>query len=156
VTTSAALLDQVDARSKDEGQSGWRARQPLAHCILRSSQKTLDSSPVKAHPSAPPVAAVLQAPVAERPGRALALSRGEAEMLQYLRNSPGVFSPETVDVMAGALDEAWQLFKTSGAQIDGQAEVVRTALAQHIVDMVKQGERDRQRLIEGALLRLKL
>jgi len=77
-------------------------------------------------------------------------------MLQYLRNSPGVFSPETVDVMAGALDEAWQLFKTSGAQIDGQAEVARTALAQHIIDMVKQGERDRQRLIEGALLRLKL
>jgi hypothetical protein len=77
-------------------------------------------------------------------------------MLQYLRNSPGVFSPETVDVMASALDEAWEVFKTGGAQIDGQAEVVRTALAQHIVDMVKQGERDRQRLIEGALLRLRL
>ena len=77
-------------------------------------------------------------------------------MLHYLRNSPGVFSPETVDVMAGALDEAWELFKTGGAQIDGQAEVARTALAQYIIDMVKQGERDRQRLIEGALLRLKL
>ena len=77
-------------------------------------------------------------------------------MLHYLRNSPGVFSPETVDVMAGALDEAWELFKTGGAQIDGQAEVARTALAKHIVDMVKQGERDRQRLTEGALLRLRL
>src|SRR5437588_9371734 len=83
-------------------------------------------------------------------------SRGKAEMLQYLRNSPGVFSPETVDVMAGALDEAWELFKSGWAQIDDQAEVARTALAKHIVDMVKQGERDRQRLIEGALLRLKL
>jgi hypothetical protein len=77
-------------------------------------------------------------------------------MLQYLRSSPAVFSPETVDVMAGPLDEAWEFFKIGGAQIDGQAEVARTALAQHIVDRVKQGERDRQRLIEGALLRLKL
>jgi len=58
--------------------------------------------------------------------------------------------------MAGALDEAWELFKTGEAQIDGQTQAARTALAQHIIDMVKQGERDRERLIEGALLRLKL
>jgi hypothetical protein len=123
---------------------------------LRISQNTLDSQLVKAHPWVPSAAAVLQASVAERPVVLSPYGQGEARMLQYLRNSPGVFSPETVDVMASALDQAWELFKTSGPHIDGQAEVARTALAEHIIDMVKQGERDRQRLIEGALLRLKL
>jgi hypothetical protein len=32
----------------------------------------------------------------------------------------------------------------------------RTALAKHIVDMARQGERDSQRLVEGALVRLRL
>ena len=51
--------------------------------------------------------------------------------------------------MIRALDEAWERFQGTGVQL---------ALAKQIVDMARQGERDRQRLmlIEGALFRLKL
>jgi hypothetical protein len=38
--------------------------------------------------------------------------------------------------------------------LHGQAGAARTALAKHIVEMAREGERDRQFLIEGALLRL--
>jgi hypothetical protein len=41
-------------------------------------------------------------------------------------------------------------------KVDGHAEGARNALAKHIVDLAKQGERDSQRLIEGALARLRL
>jgi hypothetical protein len=40
--------------------------------------------------------------------------------------------------------------------MNGSADHARTLVAQHIVAMAKQGERDRQRLIEGALARLGL
>jgi hypothetical protein len=78
-------------------------------------------------------------------------------MLRYLSENPEYFDPETLDVMIRALDEAWERFQSSGVRLDSsQAGAARTALAKHIVDMARQGERDRERLIEGALLRLKL
>ena len=55
--------------------------------------------------------------------------------------------------MIRALDEAWERAQASGARLSRAA---RNVLAKQIVDMAKQGERDRQRLVEGALLRLKL
>ena len=36
------------------------------------------------------------------------------------------------------------------------ADAIRTILAKHIIAMAEEGERDRQRLIQGALARLKL
>jgi hypothetical protein len=76
-------------------------------------------------------------------------------MLRYLSEQPAYFDPETLDVMIQAMDEAWEHFQDSGVQPNHLA-AARTALAKAIVDMARQGERDRQRLIEGALLRLKL
>jgi hypothetical protein len=81
---------------------------------------------------------------------------GEREMLRYLSEYPEYFDPETLDVMIRALDEAWERAQGSGFQLDRQAGAARTALAKHIVDMARQGERDSQRLVEGALVRLKL
>ena len=77
-------------------------------------------------------------------------------MIRYLSQNPEAFDPETIDIMIRALDDAWERVQAGGTRLDGQAGAARTVLAKHIVDMVKQGERDRQRLIEGALLRLKL
>ena len=77
-------------------------------------------------------------------------------MIRYLSENPEYFDPETIDVMIRALDEAWERFQGTGIRLDGQAGAARTALAKQIVDMARQGERDRERLIEGALIRLKL
>jgi len=77
-------------------------------------------------------------------------------MIRYLSENPEYFEPETIDVMIRALDEAWERFQGNGGRLDGLSGAARTALAKHIVDMTRQGERDRQRLVEGALLRLKL
>jgi hypothetical protein len=78
-------------------------------------------------------------------------------MLKYLHDHPAhaAFDPDTINILSGALDDAWQRVQVSGARFDGQADVARTILAKHIVEMAIQGERDRQRLIEGALLRLR-
>jgi hypothetical protein len=77
-------------------------------------------------------------------------------MIRYLSENPEYFDPETLDVMIRALDEAWERAQANGPLLDGQAGAARTVLAKQIVDMARQGERDRQQLIEGALLRLKL
>src|SRR6266566_5183070 len=70
-------------------------------------------------------------------------------MIRYLSENPE-FDPETIDVMIHALDEAWERVEHSGAGLDGQTKAARNGLAQQIVDMARQGERDRQRLIDGA------
>jgi hypothetical protein len=74
-------------------------------------------------------------------------------MLRYLSENPEFFDPQTIEVMSGALDEAWERVRRSGARLDSQDRAARNALAKHIVDLAREGERDRQHLIEGALLR---
>jgi len=64
------------------------------------------------------------------------------------------FDPETLDILGGALDEAWQRVKHD--HLNGSAYAARTVLAQHIFAMAKKGERDPQLLINGALMRLTL
>jgi hypothetical protein len=79
-------------------------------------------------------------------------------MRQYLKDHPAAFDPETISILSGALDDAWQVVKANKVafKIDGHADGARQAIAKHLVDVARQGERDRQRLIEGALTRLKL
>jgi hypothetical protein len=73
-----------------------------------------------------------------------------------LNEQPGAsFSPETLQVLAGALDDAW-LWVDAGAYLKGSADTARTVLAKHIVAMATQGEGNRQRLTDGALRRLSL
>jgi hypothetical protein len=66
------------------------------------------------------------------------------------------FDPETVKLLTDALDEAWNRVQGGDARFNGQEEEARAALAKHIFDMAKQGERDRQGLVDAALLRFKL
>ena len=77
-------------------------------------------------------------------------------MKQYLQDHPAVFDPDTLDILHEALEDAWEQAQASGARLNGHAEAARMVLAKHIVDMAKQGERDRKRLVAGALARFKL
>jgi len=79
-------------------------------------------------------------------------------MLRFLRDHPAAFDPETIDVLSDALDQAWRQVEADKDtyKIDGHAQDARNVLARSIVDMAKQGERDPQRLISGALAQLRL
>jgi hypothetical protein len=65
------------------------------------------------------------------------------------------FNPETLHILGSALDDAWKRLEVR-VHLNGSGDAVRTMLAKNIIAMAQQGERDRQRLIEGALSRLKL
>ena len=65
------------------------------------------------------------------------------------------FNPETIRILSDALDDAWRRLE-AGARLNGSADAARAALAKYIITMANRGERDRQRLTEGALQRLRL
>jgi hypothetical protein len=73
--------------------------------------------------------------------------------MAYIRDTEE-FDPETLDILGEALNEAWRRVKHN--HLNGSAFGAQTVLAQHIYVMAKQGERDPQRLIDGALRRLSL
>jgi hypothetical protein len=77
-------------------------------------------------------------------------------MLVYLTKHPEAFDPETIAILVEALDSAWATIAASGARLDGRDEDARNAVARYIVDLALQGERNRQRLIDGALIRFRL
>jgi hypothetical protein len=64
------------------------------------------------------------------------------------------FDPETLRILGEALDKAWRQVKLN--HVNGRAYGARTVLAQHIFALAKQGERDPQTLVTGALMRLTL
>jgi hypothetical protein len=63
----------------------------------------------------------------------------------------------TIQTLCGALDMAWQTVEIDKAafKVDGAAHA-REVLAKQIVELAKLGERDPQRLANGALARFKL
>jgi hypothetical protein len=66
------------------------------------------------------------------------------------------FDYETTRLLTTAFEEAWSIMNTTGGPLvaDGQSSLTRTILAQHIIDMAMQGERDLDRLVDSALERL--
>jgi hypothetical protein len=63
------------------------------------------------------------------------------------------FDPATCDAMGLAFETAWQKLLVSGAHLasSAYAEATREALAMHIIDLAKQGERDVNRLRDDAV-----
>jgi hypothetical protein len=63
------------------------------------------------------------------------------------------FDPETVSVLAAAFDAAWDSLQRSGSALaaDSEAALTRELLAERIIELARRGERDPQRLVEGAL-----
>jgi hypothetical protein len=76
-------------------------------------------------------------------------------MINFSQPGGEAFSPEIILIMGDALDNAWVRLR-AGAPLSGSADAARTVLAKHIIDITKQGERDPQRLTQGALARLTL
>jgi hypothetical protein len=68
----------------------------------------------------------------------------------------GVFDPESVQILTDAFDDAWAKLQANKAPYadDDYALTGRTILAKYIISAAKMGERDRQRLAEGALLHI--
>jgi hypothetical protein len=75
-------------------------------------------------------------------------------MYGYLKEHVGAFGPHEIRTLVAALDKAWESIQASGATFTtgAHAESARAILAKHIIDAAKQGERDQQRLRDGALL----
>jgi hypothetical protein len=64
-----------------------------------------------------------------------------------------VFGPEIVQLMSGALDDAWQSLRDADATLadDTKRANAREILARRIIELTTEGERDRRRLRDGAL-----
>jgi hypothetical protein len=79
-------------------------------------------------------------------------------MIRYLKDNPvPAFDPDTVQILSGALDIAWQTIEIDdkpALKVDGNAARAREVLAKQIVDLAKLG--GPQRLADGALARFKL
>ena len=74
--------------------------------------------------------------------------------MTHVSEQSTTFNPETLHILGSALDDVWQRLEVR-VHLNGSGDAIRTILAKHIIAMAEQGERDRQRLIEGALARLK-
>jgi hypothetical protein len=68
------------------------------------------------------------------------------------------FDPEMTDILASAFDIAWERIKNSASPLaSGEAvAATRETLAKNIIAAAHEGERDKNRLIEGALSHLTL
>jgi hypothetical protein len=66
----------------------------------------------------------------------------------------GVFDPETIHILVGAFDAAWEAVQTSGAPVASERyiEFVRQILAKNIIENAKHGERNQHLLTQSALL----
>ena len=62
------------------------------------------------------------------------------------------FDSETLHILGNAMDQAWRRVKFN--QLNGRACGAHTILASHIFAMARKGQRNPQRLIDGALMRL--
>jgi hypothetical protein len=63
------------------------------------------------------------------------------------------FDPETIAVLAAALEEAWDRLLQSGSECTrpGYARAVREVVARRIIDMAQRGMRDQKELADGAV-----
>jgi hypothetical protein len=70
-----------------------------------------------------------------------------------LIRSHTAFDPETVTILAGAFENAWQRVQASGNRFarPAYANAAREVMAKHIIDMAEHGERDPNKLSDGAV-----
>ena len=63
------------------------------------------------------------------------------------------FAPETIQILATALDEAWERLRQSGSPLTRPAysRAMREVVAKRIIEMAQRGVQDRERLVEDAL-----
>jgi hypothetical protein len=74
-----------------------------------------------------------------------------AEVLKLIPETD--FGPETIQVMAAALDETWERLKESGSRLarPGYSRAMREVVAKRIIEMAQHGVEDREALVTSAL-----
>ena len=75
-------------------------------------------------------------------------------MIELLKFSPETaFTPETIQILAAALDEAWERLRQSGSRLARPAysRVMREVVAKRIMEMAQRGVKDRKALVADAL-----
>ena len=63
------------------------------------------------------------------------------------------FTPETIETLAAALDEAWERLEKSGSRLARPAysRVMREVVAKRIMEMAQGGVQDREALVTHAI-----
>jgi len=78
-----------------------------------------------------------------------AIASETAHEVIMVRKAPMSFDPETVALLRETLDDAWASLRP-----EQQATMQKTMLAERILKSAAQGERDRERLRDAALMNL--
>ena len=83
--------------------------------------------------------------------RPLQMGDKVVEILKFSRET--AFTPETIQILAAALDEAWERIRQSGSRLARPAysRVMREVVAKRIMEMAQRGVQDRQALVEDAV-----
>jgi hypothetical protein len=74
------------------------------------------------------------------------------EVLKFARRETA-FAPETIEILAAALEETWERLKKSGSRLTRPAysRAMREVVAKRIMEMAQRGVRDRESLVADAL-----
>ena len=73
------------------------------------------------------------------------------EILKFSRET--AFTPETIEILAAALDEVWERMRQSGSRLTRPAysRAMREVVAKRIMEMAQRGMEDREALVEDAV-----
>src|SRR5580700_1684671 len=73
------------------------------------------------------------------------------EILKFSRAT--AFAPETIEILAAALDEAWERLRQSGSRLTRPAysRAMREVVAKRIMEIAQRGVEDREALVADAL-----
>jgi hypothetical protein len=74
------------------------------------------------------------------------------EILKFSRPERA-FDPESIEILAAALDEAWERIRQSGSRLARPAysRAMREVVAKRIMEMAERGVRDRKTLVEDVV-----
>jgi hypothetical protein len=74
------------------------------------------------------------------------------EIPEFFRRETA-FTPETIQILAAALDEAWERLRQSGSQLvrPAYSRAMREVVARRIIQMAQRGVQNRETLVEDAV-----
>ena len=83
--------------------------------------------------------------------RPLQMGDNVVEVLTFSREA--AFTPESIQILAAALDEAWERLRQSGSRLTRPAysRAMREVVAKRIMELAQRGVQDREALVTDAL-----
>jgi hypothetical protein len=74
------------------------------------------------------------------------------EIPEFFRRETA-FTPETIQILAAALDEAWERLRRSGSRLvrPAYSRAMREVVAKRIIETAQRGVQDREALVTDAL-----